>query len=318
MISNYNNSCSVCITCCDRDVHLLNDAFNIISLQTIGFHELIISANGLDKNFFDNHPKHILVAGKKIPISYHVYPKRKNPGFARNYGAKFCETEYIMFCDVDDVSFSFRLEVALDCIKIHKPDCFIHSQLWYCKPLESVEGEYALKEVSAKQNYKRVSQILDAAFVNTEAFMADQVKPPSVFEKVSNVTRMNYSNKSMGDVFVPSKGKVVVAYGHPIVKVDTLMEIKYDETLKLGEDTSFLYDLFKKNKTIMYSSGVLLIHRGINHSTANYEILTLQGKWEVCDNFRKEYLQNRLDKNLNVYHSADYDQEYQEKPINPK
>lgn len=318
MTFNYNNYFSVCITCCDRDVHFLDYAFRTIALQTVPFHELIISANGLPKNYFDKQPKYIRVAGKEIPINYYVYPKRKNPGFARNFGARFCETEYIMFCDIDDISLKFRLEYAQECIKKHQPDCFIHSQIWHVDPIEFVEGEVALQEVTRKKDHQEKSAIIKEAFENVESFMHKQKKPAARFEPVSKVTSIKFSERNIGDVYVRHKGKLTVAYGHPIVKVETLMNIKYDETLKTGEDLLFLYDLFKNGKNIIYSSDVLLLHRGISHSTANYEIRRLQGAWEVEDDFRKQYLENRLDKNLKVYHSPYYDKQDEQKPINPK
>ena len=31
------------------------------------------------------------------------------------------------------------------------------------------------------------------------------------------------------------------------------------------------------------------------------------GEWEIKDYFREEYLKNRLDKNLEIYHNWDYE-----------
>ena len=320
MISNYNNSCSVCITCCDRDVHMLEFAFSIISLQTSSFYELIVSANGLPKNYFDKKPKYIFVSGKKIPIRYYVYPQKKNPGFARNFGAIHCKTEYIMFCDVDDASFDFRLEFALKCIKEHQPDCFLHAQLWHYKTLSFTEGETEIQKINQHNNVQQISKNLETIFTDPELFMQCQNKPKKpIFEEISKTDVKIYSEQALGTIYTRNRGKVPVAYGHPVVKVDTLINNKYDETLKIGEDIVFLHNLHQNKKKIMYCPTVLLIHRAISFSSTNYDIIKFKSNWRVDDDFRKEYLQNRLDKGLNIYHSFDHEPKQEEfEPINPE
>jgi len=322
MILNYNNSCSVCITCCNRDVHLLEFALEIISLQTVPFYELIVSANGLPKNYFEKKPKYIYVCGKKIPINYCVYPHRKNPGFARNFGARHCKTEYIMFCDVDDVSFSFRLEIALKCIKEHKPDCFLHGQIWHFPHRSFCEKDFDLYRfgLNSTNNSKDTERKLKLALENPPLFMENQKIPKHVnFEKISNIKIRIYSEQAVGDLYTIKKAKLNVAYGHPIVKVDKLINNKYDETLKIGEDIEFLHRLKENGNKIMYSDLNLLVHRGIPYSTEEFISKKVKGHWQIDDDFRNEYLQNRLDKGLNIYHNFKYEPEEENfKPINPE
>lgn len=308
-LNNYNESYTVAITCCDRDVHHLNWALDVLSFQTETFDHLIVSANGLPKNYFDDKPKKIRVRGKEIPIKYISVKDRKNPGFSRNYAARHCNTKYIMFCDIDDASYPTRLEVAKKCIKKYNLDIFCHGQ-----HVALPNGH--LYEVK-KQNTWRNAGL---AFTNFAKFSLlcsnNRTSQPFCleietlrFEEKDNRVKGALIGKNDSIYRYFKEAGVNVCYGQIVVDVNRFVNCKFREDIIIGEDFELLHRALSEKYNVRLYTESLLMHRLQNHSKASlkYNHDKNHGKWEIKDNFRKNYLQNRLDKNLNVYHNWDYE-----------
>ena len=316
MIFGQHNSYSVCITCCDRDVFLLDFALEVISLQTIPFSELIISANGLPKSYFDDKPKQIFVKGKQIPISYYTYPTAQTPGFARNFGARFCTTEYIMFCDIDDVSLDHRLEIAKKTIETYDLDIFLNGQGISYEHTGKIDKDY-LKALSGNCSEEFMESCLinnQHAFSNPALFMKTIKKSPIICMELARNKFKIWNKQAKGNMKGANTGALVWAsWGHLVIKVSTLMSNKYDETLKLGEDIELIHRLcVNKNIKIGYNPTPMVIHREQLKLNNTYDYLKQEGKWEIDDNFRKKYLKNKLDKNQEVTHNWDYERKESE------
>ena len=311
MISkSYNESYTVAITCCDRDVKYLDWALDLISYQTEIFEELIVSANGLPQSYFKDKPKEITVCGQKVPVLYISKPTRQNPGFCRNYAARHCKTKYIMFCDVDDASYPRRLEFAKKCIEKFDLDIFCHPQ-------------HASWENGSNNEYNDDGMLLNQtnaslAFTDFGKFATLCTYPSDlVCHKLETIYYEEQYNRVKGafdalGVRLPSYFKdrrSNVCYGQIVVDVNKFMQTKIREDLLLGEDFEYLHRCINKGYKVRLLPTALIMHRLQKHSMdcKSYFKKKFLGEWEIKDYFREEYLKNRLDKNLEIYHNWDYE-----------
>ena len=323
MIQKYNESYSICITCCDRDVKYLERSLICASLQTTSCEEIIVAANGLDQSFFKNYKKSIMMAGKEVPISYFAHPKRKNPGFSRNFGAGLCQTKYIMFCDVDDLSIPTRLEISKKCIEKYDLDILVHGQMFIFNPIT----KYQLYQNHPINVYKNLTEFVRNAFDAKTLPIFLKGFPDSASIKICNDFTIEHyelfnEKQARGQLWTAAEPHSPCAFGQLIGDIDTIMKIKWDENLSLGEDLEFLKRCVEKKVKAKHCSYPMLFHVGQQYRHYNYyrsfrEQLEKSdgvklGPWQIVDDFRQKYLQNRLDKGLPIMHDWDFEDEASE------
>lgn len=102
-------SLSLCITCYDLDFYLLNGLLEEFKKQTTAPDEIIISSSGINGQFLERY-KNLQVHNKNVPIKITNQKERQVQSVARNAGASICESEYIMFFDVDDIPHPQKIE----------------------------------------------------------------------------------------------------------------------------------------------------------------------------------------------------------------
>ena len=146
-----NISVTFCVTCCDKDVHYLDQCIKYIKSQTVKPEEVVVICSGLaDTNAIDqlfNKCK------KNNYIVYNYSKKRLLPGWARNTGGHISTSDVVCFCDVDDAIHPQKCEYVKKVFKYSKVSALIHN---YHTP-ESFEGWEELNFVY--ESIERVERI---------------------------------------------------------------------------------------------------------------------------------------------------------------
>lgn len=117
-------SLSLCITCYDLDFYLLNSLLEEFKKQTAAPDEIIISSSGVNGQFLERY-KNLQIHDKNIPIKITNRKERQVQSVARNAGASICESDYIMFFDVDDIPHPQKIEFCKHYIQGH--DFLLHN-----------------------------------------------------------------------------------------------------------------------------------------------------------------------------------------------
>lgn len=200
-----------CITCCDKDVHLLDQCVSYIDNQTVKPEEVVVVCSGLEKKSFT-----LIEKVKKFNFSsehteYAAYnsPHRKLPGWARNIGGLISTGDVIVFCDVDDA--------------IHPQKCEFVKEVFKNKEVSALVGNYHLPgsfggwEDLDVSNYEQVTEV--------------EPDPEPVPDGWFNVPRVN--------VMAPSKKPI--SHGHMTCRSDMFIrdQMAYKENMPLGEDGTF-------------------------------------------------------------------------------
>lgn len=115
---------SLCITCWSGDAHLLDRCLDNFKLQTMAPNEIIISSSNLMES--PCKTTEMEVAGETVPIRTVNRKQRGLHGFPRNQGADNCNSDFIMFFDVDDIPHSQKIE-ATKYILEQTGDALVHS-----------------------------------------------------------------------------------------------------------------------------------------------------------------------------------------------
>lgn len=121
---NTEHTLSFCITCYNKDIHLLNSLIPWMSNQTCAPDEILISCSGLPENF-QYKLDHIYIQNKKVPIITINSPTVYNQAHARNAGARASSCTYITFFDIDDIPHPQKIEITKKYINGY--DFLVHS-----------------------------------------------------------------------------------------------------------------------------------------------------------------------------------------------
>lgn len=99
----------LCITCYDLDFYLLDGLLEQFKKQTVAPDEIVISSSGISDESLDKY-KNVKINQEIINLKITNNRKRHVQSVARNAGASICESEYIMFFDVDDIPHPQKIE----------------------------------------------------------------------------------------------------------------------------------------------------------------------------------------------------------------
>lgn len=102
---------SFCITCYNKDIHLLDSLIDWMKMQTVHPDEILISCSGLPEGF-KYKLNHIYIKNKQVPIHTINSPQIHNQACARNAGASASSCTYITFFDTDDVPHPQKIEIT--------------------------------------------------------------------------------------------------------------------------------------------------------------------------------------------------------------
>lgn len=107
---------SCIVTTYERPIEILKKAIMSIVKQTYDNYEILI-VNDSPKNIeLSNKIKHLVKLIKNeycIEITYLSYEKNMGANYARNYGIKFSNGEYVAFLDDDDEWLPEKLEIQV-------------------------------------------------------------------------------------------------------------------------------------------------------------------------------------------------------------
>jgi glycosyltransferase involved in cell wall biosynthesis len=117
---------SFCITCYDKDYHLLDNLFSHIESQTEAPEEILVFCSGV-KNGQINRLDHLIVNKQQVPISYIIQEKRTIQSVARNKCQSAAKNEIIIFFDVDDFPHPQKIEITKKIFEKYDPDFLLHS-----------------------------------------------------------------------------------------------------------------------------------------------------------------------------------------------
>jgi len=124
-MNNFNNDLSLCITCYDKDYHLLNKTLSAFQRSTEAPNEIIIISSGIKTENLDIYT-YIKINNSDIPIFSINSEKRHNQATARNKGAKASSCKFIMFFDVDDIPHPQKIEITKKAVLQNDLDAVIH------------------------------------------------------------------------------------------------------------------------------------------------------------------------------------------------
>jgi glycosyltransferase involved in cell wall biosynthesis len=109
---------SVCITCYDQDYYLLDNLLNVFSKQTEKPNKIIISSSGLNEIKLMNYGFEIILINS---------PTRHNQAVARNKAIKLCDTDLLMFFDVDDIPHPQKIKITKKIFQNNSLDALVHN-----------------------------------------------------------------------------------------------------------------------------------------------------------------------------------------------
>jgi glycosyltransferase involved in cell wall biosynthesis len=118
---------SLCITCYDKDFHLLDGLLKELEKQSEPPNEIIISASGLAECYFYKYD-FIIIKNRTVPIYIVSKPQRHAQTPARNLGAEKSNCDVIIFFDVDDIPHPQKIEVTKKVFNSNEDiDAFVHT-----------------------------------------------------------------------------------------------------------------------------------------------------------------------------------------------
>jgi hypothetical protein len=109
---------TLAITCYDQDYILLDNLLNLISKQTVKPDKIIISSSGLFN---------VDILNINIPTILINYTQRHNQAVARNKAITLCDTDLLMFFDVDDVPHPQKIEITKKIFQNNSLDALVHN-----------------------------------------------------------------------------------------------------------------------------------------------------------------------------------------------
>lgn len=115
---------TLCITCWSGDAHLLERCLHHFKQQLVAPDEIIVSSSDLEESpcKIDS----IIINGQIVPIIKINRKQRGLHGFPRNQGADNCDSDFIMFFDVDDIPHPQKIEAIKTILSDHG-DALVHN-----------------------------------------------------------------------------------------------------------------------------------------------------------------------------------------------
>jgi len=115
---------SLCITCCNKDVNLLDSLLNEFEKQTFAPFEIIIYCSGVkDIDIKDK----ISIANNDVNIFSIISKKLTIQSIARNICASVSSGDVLIFFDVDDIPHKQKIEVTNYVLNKDDIDFLLHS-----------------------------------------------------------------------------------------------------------------------------------------------------------------------------------------------
>lgn len=221
-----------CITCCDKDVHLLDQCVSYIDNQTVKPEEVVIVCSGLKDESILLLEKVQELNFERKDTGYVVYnsPYRKLPGWARNIGGVISTGEVVVFCDVDD--------------SIHPQKCQFIKGVFQNKEVSAIVGNYHLP--GSFDGWKDLA-------LQYEEITEVEPDPYPVPAGWFNIPRVN--------VMAPSKKPI--AHGHMSCRTElfTKNQVTYKEDMPLGEDGTFCRSILAHSDyRLFYTPQKLIIY----------------------------------------------------------
>lgn len=115
---------SLCITCCHKDINLLDNLLQIFRQQTSSPFEIIIYSSGI---LNISLPSKIVVANTEVPLFSINSTKLTMQSIARNVCSSVASGDILMFFDVDDFPHCQKIEITKHVFQKHNCDFFVHS-----------------------------------------------------------------------------------------------------------------------------------------------------------------------------------------------
>jgi glycosyltransferase involved in cell wall biosynthesis len=213
-----------CITCYDKDVHLLDRSISFAENQTVRPDEILVVSSGLNKDY------HIILGRlRNRGISTYNSVERKLPGWARNTGGLFAKGDVICFCDVDDDIHPQKCEIIKQVFSKSEVSGFVHNyytpKTWWDNGWEQLEG-VDIEEIT-------------------------KIESDHLPEKWHDTPRTNV----MTDNHEP------VCHGHLSCRKEIFDHLQYDENMSLGEDGTFCQGIVNHSDfRLFYSNKKLIIY----------------------------------------------------------
>lgn len=221
-----------CITCCDKDIHLLDKCLEYVLNQTIAPDEIVVVCSGLGRSKMDY--EEVLAKARKHNFVFYNHPSRRLPGWARNTGALISTGEVTVFCDVDD--------------SIHPQKCKFMKDVFSSRPeVSAVVSNYHLPASFGGWDW------MDTKRCEVEEITEVEPPPEPTPERWFDIPRTN--------VMAPSR--TPVHHGHMSCRTDMLLsgKVRYDEEMPLGEDGTFCRSILEHPQfRLFYTPEKLIIY----------------------------------------------------------
>lgn len=215
-------SVSFCITCYDRDVHLVQQALSYVKNQTAQPDEILVIASGI-KSLGYHDPD----------ITVYTFENRMGPGQARNKGGELATGNIVCFCDVDDPIHPQKCEVVKRVFDNKKVDALIHNykmDVMEFEPLTNLDDIQIEQIVTVDSRWEKEQH--------------------HVFNPHKDIPHTN----------VEAPSKQPVCHGHMSARKELLADISYREDMWLGEDGDFCQSIVKSAKYSLYYTPLILMN----------------------------------------------------------
>ena len=157
---------SCIVTTYERPIEILKKAIMSIVKQTYDNYEILI-VNDSPKNIeLSNKIKHLVKLIKNeycIEITYLSYEKNMGANYARNYGIKFSNGEYVAFLDDDDEWLPEKLEIQVPLMDDNV--AIVYSNFLICD-----NGKYHKNNLIEVTNKNKIEKILETNFIGSTSF----------------------------------------------------------------------------------------------------------------------------------------------------
>lgn len=217
-----------CITCCDKDIHLLDSCLNYVRNQLTPPDEIVVVCSGLGQV-----SSNLMEKMRKENVVFYNSPTRKLPGWARNVGAMISTGEVVAFCDVDDAIHPNKCCILKDVFKDSNVSALLHN---YHLP-----NSFGGWELNNQLKFE-VEEI-------TEEEPAPEPVPNGWFD----IPRTN----------VMSPSRTPIHHGHISCRTEIFLSkaVAYDEDMSLGEDGTFCRSiLHHPDYRLFYTPEKLIIY----------------------------------------------------------
>lgn len=210
-----------CITCYDKDIHLLDRCLPFVRQQTVKPDEILVIASGIKQFQW----------GLAEDIGYSGCPNRLLPGGARNKGGKLAKGDIVVFCDVDDY--------------IHPEKCRIVKSIF-----EENEEVHALVHDYCLSNEKYPDI---PVFIRYEKVLEADPDPDPIPPGWFDIPRTNIT------IPIKEPESLRIHHGHISCKKEVFNDIQYREDMPLGEDGTFCREILKSKKYNLFYTPTKLI-----------------------------------------------------------